>query len=391
MNPLTNDTDGDGVIDSHECNIANISDIIYPYRSFIITSPFNTSAVNPDTDGDGLTDGEEIYGVMIDGKLVQFGTMPNITDTDGDGLTDAEEIFVYHTDPVTDDTDGDALSDYVEIHDDIFYPGYTLNATDPDVDDDLLPDGAELTFYNTNPNDPDEDANGQIDGLDKDNDQDGLEDGLEFFTYFTPMLPGGGVTQPDSDHDGLADGAEVYFYGTNCSYWDTDNDTLSDGLEVMIGTDPLHATSEEEFQAALEALNHGIIVISPIEGAEYAPSNYTFILYNATPVLEVNYTLYKDSTLLYSNVSMSFDETTQTWLELGDYLNPADYVVEFYVFYADDNVTKITVHFSVVAAGASAVQWTFIGIGIGVGMVGVATGTGFVIRRFGFLRKGGGS
>jgi len=45
--------------------------------------------------------------------------------------------------------------------------------------------------------------------------------------------------QPDSDADGPLDGAEVSIYATNPALADTDLDRFSDGAEVAAGTDPL--------------------------------------------------------------------------------------------------------------------------------------------------------
>jgi len=207
------------------------------------------------------------------------------------------------------------------------------------------------------------------------------------------MLPGGGVTQPDSDRDGLADGAEVYLYGTNCSYWDTDNDTYSDGLEVMVGTDPLNFTSEEEMAAALAALKHGLIVISPLENGEYAPANYTFIVYNATPVDSINYTLLRGDEFVVKNLSMSYDIVMHTWIATGDVLTPGDYKVIFYVNFADGNTTTVSRNFVVVSTGASALTWVGVGVGAGVGTVGITGAMVYYFIRRGvpFFRRGDGS
>jgi hypothetical protein len=384
LNPMSNDTDGDGLLDAHELTIANVTNIIYPYRSFLFTTPFNTSVVDPDTDHDGLLDGEE---VLI------YGTLANNSDSDGDGIFDANEIFATHTNPLTSDTDGDALSDYEEIWG---YPEYTLDPNNPDVDGDLLPDGAEILLYGTSPNNADEDGNGVIDGIETDFDFDGLEDGYEFFVYRTPMVAGGGVTQPDSDRDGLVDGAEVYLYGTNCTLWDTDNDTFSDGLEVMVGTDPLTFTTLEEFRDAVQAFEKGVVVVSPVQGGIYSPSNFTFIIYNASPVLDINYQMRKGSKDFSDNVTMHFSMKTSTWMSTGDYISGGDYEVKFYIHHPDDSYTVVTRTF--VVEGAAVVSYTWVFVGLGGGIATGAAGTAvFYLARAGklpFLKKifgGGGS
>jgi len=389
LNPLSNDTDGDGLLDAQEYMIENVTDIVFPYRSFIITTPFNTSVVDPDTDDDGLLDGDEV---------LVYGTDPNNNDTDGDLILDSTELFATFTDPKTEDTDGDKLTDYEELFE---YPQYSLDPLDPDVDDDLLPDGTEIIFYATlnfdgltgDPNDPDTDGNSVIDGLDFDYDVDGLEDGYEFFVYHTPII-GGGVTQPDSDHDGLMDGAEVYFYKTNCTLWDTDNDTYSDGLEVMIGTDPLTFTTREQYLEALQAFDRGVVVISPIQGGTYAPSNYTFIVYNSSPVLYVDYQLKKNKADFGDALNMSFDLTSHTWMSTGEFIGPGEYNVTFHIVHPDENITTVWRTFSVKGAPAVPSTWVYVGVGGGIA-TGVAGSAVFYLSKAGklsFLKKlfGGG-
>ncbi|NPD88140.1 MAG: hypothetical protein HGN29_05435 [Asgard group archaeon] len=384
LDPMSNDTDGDGLLDAHELVVANVTNIIYPYRSFLFTTPYNTSVVNPDTDGDGLLDGDEV---------LVYGTLANTTDSDGDGIDDGNEIFATFTNPLTSDTDGDALTDYEEIWG---YPEYALDPMNPDVDGDMLPDGAEILLYGTNPNNPDEDDNGVLDGLETDFDFDGLEDGYEFFVYKTPMVAGGGVTQPDSDRDGLGDGAEVYLYGTNCTLWDTDNDTFSDGLEVMVGTDPLTFTTLEEFRDAIQAFERGVVVVSPVQGGIYSPSNFTFIIYNASPVLDVTYQMRKGSDDFSDNVSMHFSMETSTWMSTGDYISSGDYEVKFYVHHPDDTYTVVTRTFVVEGTAVVSYAWVIAGVGGGIA-TGVAGTAIFYLARAGklsFLKRlfgGGGS
>ncbi|MHA1873985.1 MAG: hypothetical protein ACTSVB_07715 [Candidatus Heimdallarchaeaceae archaeon] len=382
LDPLSNDTDGDGIYDANEYHIANVSNIIYPYVSFIITQPYNTSPVDPDSDNDGLTDGEEVY---------EYGTQPDMIDTDGDGLDDWSELNIMFTNPLSSDTDNDYLTDWEEWYAGFEHPGYLLDPNDPDCDDDLLPDGPELLLYGSNPNNAYEiDPNsGKVDGLLMDWDHDGLEDGLEFFIYNTSYVAGGGVTQPDSDRDGLMDGAEVYVHGTDPTNWDTDNDTYSDGLEVMLGLDPLTYTTEEEFIAALSAnqdmLEAGVLVISPIEGGIYSPSNYTFILYNVTELVGVQYQIKKNKHDFGDNMTMSYDGISRTWITQGDYIGPGNYIVRFYVTKPDGNVSLIERTFYVEGSPVVSLPWVFAGIGGGVA-VGVASTLTVYAGRAGKLR-----
>ncbi len=392
LNPNSNDTDSDGIIDFHEYQITNVSNIIHPYISFIIITPFNTSVVNPDTDGDGLLDGEELYGyeVSYNRPWVLSGRVrssPNSTDTDGDGLTDYEEVLL-ETDPNNDDTDGDFLSDYDEVktfvypehHDYNGDSGVALDPFNPDVDGDMLPDGSEILLYGSDPTIADEDENGVLDGYEADFDSDGLEDGYEFFKYKTWSIFGGGVTQADSDRDGLSDGQEVYMFGTNCTYWDTDNDTYSDGLEVLLGLDPLTFTTFEEFQAAMDVIERGIVVISPIQGGVYAEGNHTFIVYNGSEVLDITYQLKKDDGDFGDNYTMSFTTVTATWMSgiynttTGIYLDQGEYEVKFVVQHWDYSKTTVNRSFSV-AIVDGLTNFEFVMIGVGGGVAAGAAGT----------------
>jgi len=120
LDPLCNDTDHDGLLDGVELGVENTTDIVYPYVSFKLISPYNTSAVNPDTDGDGLSDFEEVTGTLTGAhvglNLTEYGgSLPNVADSDNDFLSDYDEVFVCGTNPLMNDTDGDGLLDGFEI------------------------------------------------------------------------------------------------------------------------------------------------------------------------------------------------------------------------------------------------------------------------------------
>ena len=86
-NPLSIDTDGDGVDDKMEYEIG-------------------TDPRSEDTDNDGLGDLAE---------FVTYKTIPQFYDTDGDLLGDGEEVNVYFTDPLNWDSDNDHLNDGIEV------------------------------------------------------------------------------------------------------------------------------------------------------------------------------------------------------------------------------------------------------------------------------------
>ncbi|MFW9777774.1 MAG: hypothetical protein ACFFE8_02890 [Candidatus Heimdallarchaeota archaeon] len=308
LDPLSNDTDGDTILDGLELMIANFTSLIYPYIGFTALRPYNTSPVLADSDGDILTDSEEID---------IYNTRPDSIDTDNDTLIDYDEIFFHLTDPLKNDTDADGLLDANETTAVIpapfegpikfkinllgpYAPTYPTYADDPDTDDDLLPDGAEidpdgLFSYGTDPMITDSLVNGTLDGLLFDSDHDGVPDGYEYFgdgpngtISPTTIVPGGGPFNPDSDHDGLLDGAEWQIYGTNASNWDTDNDTFSDGLEILVGTDPLTFTNASVMYGVLDIYRGGLAITSPLD--TYSDiTTVTVTATNFTNFEQVNY------------------------------------------------------------------------------------------------------
>jgi hypothetical protein len=133
--PVTADTDGDGISDDYEINV------------------YATDPVLWDTDGDGLSDGDE---------LLTTGSDPFLWDTDGDGLSDGDEgaagtdpldpaSFPGRADvPVPDvssvDGDTDRLADVDEA-------AVGTDPTTPDTDGDGYYDGDEVNL-DTDPLDP---------------------------------------------------------------------------------------------------------------------------------------------------------------------------------------------------------------------------------------------
>ena len=157
-----------------------------------------TNPLSPDTDGDGLKDGDEVH---------RHKTNPVKTDTDGDGLNDGEEVSKYMTAPLKSDTDGDGLSDGDEV---------TKHRTDPlkiDTDGDGLSDGDEVMNYQSDPLNVDTDGDGfsdseevqryKTDPIKADSDSDGLSDSEEIKTSHTNPL------KSDTDGGGVSDGVEV--------------------------------------------------------------------------------------------------------------------------------------------------------------------------------------
>jgi len=300
LDPLNNDTDGDGLRDGQEVVVSNRTTLLNPYIGFFLIYPYNSSPVLADTDGDLLNDMEEVK---------QYFTNPAIADSDNDTLGDYEEIFLYFSSPHKNDTDGDALFDWEETG-----PNrtYLTDVDNSDTDGDLLPDGGEVHFYGTDPLNPDENSNSILDGMEVDSDGDYLMDGEEFYVYETIGLLGGGPLQPDSDRDGLFDGLEVYEIGTSPTLWDTDNDTFSDGLEHYIGTDPLNYTTMEEMLAALEGALDAVIIMSPAN-TTYGVTTLPVISYDTSGSVtsmsyryrEINSSSWSESFTMTANASNS--------------------------------------------------------------------------------------
>jgi len=116
-NPNSPDSDGDGLYDLDE-----IMGIYIEGIGNVTLDPLSN-----DTDKDGLSDDFE----------VSEKTNPASRDTDGDGLSDYDEIKNYGTDPRSIDTDHDTIPDNDEIR----------RGTDPlrkDTDMDLIPDNMDM-------------------------------------------------------------------------------------------------------------------------------------------------------------------------------------------------------------------------------------------------------
>ena len=244
--PTSPDTDCDGVPDGIED--ANRNGKI---------DPGETDPTDPDTDGDGIPDGTEAGTVQAVAGTICPGFVPDAdpatttdpakADTDGDGIPDGVEDRNHNgrvdvkdpqnpdyaggdeTDPAKADTDGDGISDGTEDRNKnlIVDPG----ETDPlvanaDTDHDGLTDAAEVAC-GYDPNDPDMDKDGLLDGLEDkngdcvlnlgetdprrvDTDCDGLIDGVEDANHNGAVDPGEtDPADPDSDGDGLTDGVEA--------------------------------------------------------------------------------------------------------------------------------------------------------------------------------------
>ncbi|MDQ8191972.1 hypothetical protein [Roseibacillus persicicus] len=179
-----------------------------------------TDPLTADSDGDGIEDGDEVSPSLGGGYV----TDPNRKDTDDDTIEDGDEVdaaigSANLTDPTKEDTDDDDLPDWWE-NDNGLDPTSSIGVDG--ADGDREPDGLDNLFEfdeGTDPNNPDTDG-------------DGVTDGVELNDDGTDPL------DPDADHDRLNDGAEKAA-GSDPFEQDTDRDEFSDSIEVNVfGTDP---------------------------------------------------------------------------------------------------------------------------------------------------------
>jgi hypothetical protein len=228
--------------------------------------------------GDDLIDEDSTLDFSI--EIDRYQTMPNeadglvinddpetnsisiMLDSDGDGIWNIDELD-QDENPI--DTDRDGISNYLDLdssndgvldeaegidengnnrleidelenfdNDSDGIPNWIDTDSDGDGLESDIPDeeiDANTTderTLNTDPNNPDTDA-------------DGFDDGQEFLNGDDPLDPnspveGGGA---DNDGDGLTNGEENEIYGTNPDLIDTDFDGINDGQEVLNNSNPL--------------------------------------------------------------------------------------------------------------------------------------------------------
>ncbi|QLG60268.1 hypothetical protein [Halorarum salinum] len=277
LDPLSNDTDGDGTGDALEDpdaeGLVNIdeqaagtsptdadtdddtlTDFFEVERS--LTSPVgvdsDSAGTNASEAGDGVRDtAEDLENDLLSNAREQaLGTDPLHSDTDRDGLTDAYEVDTTGTNPLSNDSDSsvtsanesaneipdgleDFDSDQVRAH---YEEVFGTDPFDNDTDSDSVGDGFEVRFSVLDPLSADSDGDGVLDAR-EDHEGDGLDTAAE-------EAAGTDSTTNDTDFDTLTDSAELNEYETDPRSPDTDDDGLRDDEELDLGTDPLSADSD---------------------------------------------------------------------------------------------------------------------------------------------------
>lgn len=207
VDPLTGET-ASFTLSSGENNL-DYDAGLFKTNTGIIPTPNPGCNGNPDFDGDGIANGAD---VDADNDGIQ-DIVEGLDDFDGDGLANYIDA----------DSDGDGLTDFVEAQatGTLIYPsGNDVNANG--LDDAFEPAGVVPV---------DTDFDGMPDYLDKDSDNDGIDDMYEIQdpNYFIP--PAGS----DSDCDGLDDTCEPPLSGTpQCGPYDGDPNNIPDFRETPL-------------------------------------------------------------------------------------------------------------------------------------------------------------
>jgi hypothetical protein len=289
-NPMSPDTDGDGLTDRfeltkyknalakperktspehHDSDVDQLTDGVE--RKLGADPRFDDRAEFWDSDRDGLTDAQEIaddnFDFKIDGSEIKAGAGWDVTVTlmharsdtpnlasvcllgkcPAQGASAAQRVYSSKYDP---DTDDDGLTDFEEFK----------LGTDPGCAAPASPGG----LLDCEPDDPDKDSDGDgvRDGWDTD--RDGLTDFQEVRGF--KLADGSTVktkpTNVDTDNDKRSDGAEaglpggelivrlpggeVYPANSNPTRADTDFDLLVDGDEQTYGVDPTLANTDKD-------------------------------------------------------------------------------------------------------------------------------------------------
>ncbi|MEO8614512.1 MAG: alpha-amylase family glycosyl hydrolase, partial [Luteolibacter sp.] len=251
----------------------------------------HTNPLSPDTDGDGLPDGLEVGW-----RTATNPPTDPLADTNGDGVKN----FVGDLDPPFFNTLG---TDYVGQTPSSNYgrvPG--VNSSSEGGDRAALKGGST-----TNPNDPDTDHDGIMDGV-EDANKNGWVDGdgeilpTNFLPYLGRKWPNGKMdpnevwteTDPniaDTDGDGLLDGYGEDKNGNGFIDGDTNKNRAYDSGEMWTETNPINADTDGdglpdgwEVNNGLDPLDNGTLSMrtggagNPVNGANGNPDGDTILV-----------------------------------------------------------------------------------------------------------------
>nr|CAA6829988.1 MAG: internalin, putative [uncultured Thiotrichaceae bacterium] len=193
----------------------------------------------PDADGDGLSDDLE----------KDLGTDPNSADTDGDGISDKIEVGDNPANPVNTDADG------------------KIDALDADDDNDSIPTRQE-NYNGGLPLNDDSDNDGKADYLDADDDNDGL---LTLYENYNGGLPLDDDTNRDGTPDYLDrdDDGDGLLTRNESSDSNGDGnpadavDTEGDGVVDYLDPDNLNAPDDDNDDDGLTNAEEGILGSDP--------------------------------------------------------------------------------------------------------------------------------
>jgi hypothetical protein len=240
---------------------------------------FRTDPTKNDTDFDGMNDDFDPYPVRI----------PYVSKPMGP-LSLGASMNPVRPDPGNGDMDNDGLSNIDEYK----YPFGTLDPTDPDSDQDSMPDGFEVAMgipvYNITENDTGQ-LNGSIerimdplDGADdtlEDGDLDGINYSLRWIDYNRNKWPDSGefiITEYDANQDGKIDpffenesfsNVEEYWFGKDCDAdginenvtYPFNNDTDADGM--LDGYEVAFSDSDDDGLPNVYELRYGLNPLDP--------------------------------------------------------------------------------------------------------------------------------
>ena len=251
------------------------------FRDFqvILREQVNISTNDLDNDDDGLYDSDELnISSLPETPVTEWlnsdvhifnafgGTKNNSSDSDGDGLPDGLEVGwripldTNQTD-IAVDTDGDGFKNFISDYDPPFYNTYDNFGLVPGVSTYSEGDKTDLVAGSTtDPNNPDSDYDGILDGIEDANRDgwlagdgevilpninpslnrdwpDGIRDNSEVWTETDP-------NNADTDGDGLSDG-----YGEDTNFngfidGDVNSNRIFDAGEVWLECDPLNPDTD---------------------------------------------------------------------------------------------------------------------------------------------------